>query len=485
MIGVNRSMLQTLLVFALMLIVPVFGQIALAAPEKTRDNRVLALKLQKNISLDELIQTAGYGISDDDVVLFLTEFMEINPAVKGVSVLKKGTLVRIPVRHLKKTVVRPLLFREKAELSGLKQRITRKRAPVRLANQEPLKIDRSMLLRNIQRLFSSLGEDVSLEKEGVKYFSLSENSDISFDTGLFPIMNLHSDRILVIDYTGAFPEDMKNLIEISWPEYRVVSPKGNVDLRGFVPMLLQESGYLFQEGSKMVSGGTAQVEYYSDFLVHGKNGKPMDSDISLVSVLDSSEYLTPQEIITWFMHRDIRIIELSEQDRRYVNRTPGTVLDMRRTMSRKALVENILTLSGYPFSRDENINLSARKEMRFTMRADLLIDMGHKRKIVEFSDVSDEEMRYVKKFGFDIVRIEPWEGKKDMIRKIMSLLALRYTNSPRNNASSLSPRNTRYRLLVPGLVVKSLKGVFFMTDAVLDEELLRNITGEGISVVTF
>ncbi|MDP2156227.1 MAG: hypothetical protein Q8K68_00785, partial [Nitrospirota bacterium] len=213
-------MLRTVLTIAVMLAMHFFSQIALAAPEKTRDNRVLALRLQKSISLDELIQTAGYGISDDNVILFLTEFLELNPTVKGVSILKKGTLVRMPVRHLKKAVDRPSLFREKAELSGLKQRITRKKTPVSLTKQESLKIDRFMLLRNIQRLFSSLGEDVSLEKEGFKYFSLSEKSDISFDTGLFPIIDLHSERILVIDYTGAFPDDMKNLLEISWPEYR-------------------------------------------------------------------------------------------------------------------------------------------------------------------------------------------------------------------------------------------------------------------------
>jgi hypothetical protein len=478
-------MLRVALAAAVMLTLPVYVQIALALPEKTPDNRILALKLQKNISLDDLIQTAGYGISDGDVVSFLTEFMELNPSVKSVSTLKKGTLVRMPIKHLRKTVARPSLFREKAVLSGLKQRIARKKTPVRLADPSALRIDKSMLLRNIERLFSSLGENVSLEKEGFIYFSLSEKSDISFDTGLFPVMDLHNDRILVIDYTAAFPDDMKNLIEISWPEYRVVSPRGRIDLRGIVPILLQEAGYLFQESSKMISGGATQVEYYTDFLVHGRNGKPMDSDITLVSVLDSSEYQTPQEIISWFRNRDIQIIELSEQDRKYINRSPGSVFDLHGHTRGKAFVENVLTLMGYPFSRDKNINLSARKEITFNIRADLLIDMGYKKKIVEFSGVSDQEMKYAQKLGLDIAQIEPWEGKNEMIRKIMSLLSLSYTNSPQKNASFFSPRNTRYRLLLPGFVAKSLKGVFFMTEADLDKELQTSIVSEGISVVKF
>lgn len=482
----SRLMLKIVLAIAFTLTLPVFAEIVLALPDKPRDNKILALKLQNSISLNDLIQTAGYGINDEDVVLFLTEFMELNPSVKSVSTLKMGTMVRIPVRHLNKTAGSPELLRKKAGPIGLKQRIARKRSPVGHTDPEAPGIYRSMLLRNIQRLFSSLGNDVSLEKEGFRFFSLSEKSDVSFDTGLFPVMDLHNDRILVIDYTAAFPEDMKNLLEVSWPEYRVVSPPpGNIDLRGMVPILLQESGYLFQENGKMVSGGAAQVEYYTDFLVHGKNGKPMDGNISLISVLNSSEYQTPQEIIAWFEKRDIRIIELSEQDRISINRMPGSVLDMHGNVQGKAFVENVITLMGYPFSRDEIINLSARKEINFTIRADLLIDMGYKKKIVEFSGVSEQEMKYVRKLGLDITQIEPSEGKNEMIRKIMSLLSLSYTNSPKKNASSLSPKNTRYRLFVPGFVVKSLKGVFFITDAGLDDELQKNIISEGISVVKF
>jgi len=470
---------------AVMLIVLVFAQSVLATPEKTPDNRILALKLQKNISLYDLIQTSGYGISDENVVLFLTEFMELNPSVKSVSALKKGTLVRMPIRHLKKTVGSLSLFQEKGEVSGLKLRTARKRTPVRRADHEALHIEKSLLLRNIQSLFTALGEDISLEKEGFKYFALSEKSDISFDAGLFPVMDLHNDRILVIDYMGAFPEEIKNLLEVSWPEYRVVSSRGGIDLRGIVPLLLQESGYLFEDGGKMISGGSAQVEYHTDFLVHGKNGKPMTGDISLVSILGKGEYQTPQEIISWFMNRDIRIIELTEQDRKYANRSPGTAFDMRRNSRGEAFVENLLTLMGFPFSRDKNIDLSPSKEIRFNMRVDLLIDMGFKKKIVDFSGISDQEVKYGQKFGLDIVQIEPWERKKDVLRKIMSLLSLSFTNSPRKNAHLLTPRDTRYRLLLPGFVVHSLKGVFFMTDTDLDEELQKSILSAGISVVKF
>lgn len=474
---------QAALIAGIMLVLSLSAPNAFALPGKKPDNRILAVKTEKNISLNDLIKTAGYSINDEDVVPFLTDFIELNPAVKSVSLLKKGASVRVPIKHLKKSVEGSARSREKAEPG--RNRGSRKRSMFRLADQDVLRIDKSVLLRNIQRLFTELGEDVSLEREGFKYFSLGEKSDLSFDTGRFPIVLLRSDLILVVDYTDTFPEDVKNMLEVSWPEYRVVSPRGRTDLRGMVPLLLRESGYLFQERSKMVSGGAAQVEYYTDFLVHGKNGDLMDSDISLVSVLDSSEYQTPQEIISWFMARDIRIIELSEQDRKYINRSPGSVLDWQGNTERRTFVEDMISLMGYPLSRDQSISLSPQKEISFGIRADLLIDLGYRKKIIEFSGVTELELNYVRKSGLDIVQIEPRETREDAVRKIMSLLSLKYTNSPGMNAAALSPRKTRYRLFVPGFVVHSLKGVFLFTNAAIDGELKKNITGEGISVVTF
>ncbi len=461
------------------------AQIVFAAPERLRDNRVLALKIQHSISLGDLIQTTGYTISDEDVFLFLTDFIELNPSVKGVSALRKGTLVRIPLRHLKRSADISSETKQKTLHSGPKQRTVRSMTPVQPAETETTINDKLMILRNIERLYSSLGENVSIEREGFAYFSLSETSDLSFDRGLFPVMNIHNDRLIVIDYTGVFPDDIRNLLELSWPEYRVVSPPARSDLRGIINLLLKESGYLFQESSRMISGGAVQVEYYSDFLVHGKQGRPMTSDISLISVLGKKEYLTPDEIVSWFKRRDVQIIELAERDRKFSDRGPARVIDMQGNARGEAFVEDVLTLFGYPYSSDEKINLSERKEIHLNIHADLLVDMGHQRKAFVFSGVSDQEIKYAEKFGLDIAVIDPSEGRSEMLRKIMSVLSLSYTNSPKKNALSLTPGNARYHLHIPGFAVKSLKGVFLMTDAYLDKELQKSILNQGIGVVRF
>ena len=452
-------------------------------PDRPAENKIFAFKLQKNISLDDLIVSSGYSISDEDVVVFMTDFLNLNPSVKSISSLKKGMLVRVPLKHLKKVSKAGPVFREKAELSSLKS-VMRKKERIK-SEREPLRVDRAMVLNNVRELFTLLGEQVTIDQEGFKLFQISEKSELSFDTGLFPVVDLHNEHILIIDYTGSFPDELKNLLEVAWPEYRVVHAKGRSGFRSIVPTLLLESGYAFSENGKMVSGGAAQIEYHADYLVYGKNGTMMDNDISLVSILDKSELKTPGELVSWFGEKDIRVIELSEHKTRQMDRKHAEFVALDTGMSGREFTEKILTLWGYPYDRNVRVSLSPRREITYTLTADISIALGRNKKIIDFSEISDMEMQSVQRLGLDIVRIEPFEQKKGILKKIMSLLSLNRSDAPKTNAPYLTPKGSRYRLLLPGSMVQTTKGQFFMTGLELDSDLLKKIVADGVTVIQF
>jgi hypothetical protein len=73
---------------------------AWAAVEPSSQNNILSVTVQKNSSLNDLIADSGYGIDDENVVVFLTEFMDLNPDIKSLSALTSGIVVKIPVTYL-------------------------------------------------------------------------------------------------------------------------------------------------------------------------------------------------------------------------------------------------------------------------------------------------------------------------------------------------------------------------------------------------
>jgi hypothetical protein len=448
------------------------------------ENRILALKLQTNTSLNNLIALSGYSINDNDVIAFLTDFSNMNPGIRSISSLKKGSLVRVPVRHLRKTDQALLSLHDKKNSGALRDKPARRKTS-RDAGQETSGPDKSALLRNVRHLFSALGRNVSVETEGFKYFPLSEKSDFSLNTGVFPVITLQHDNILVLDYSNSFPPEIRDLLEISWPEYRVVSTHGRSDLRSMVSSLLRDSGYLFQEGGRIISGGETRVVYYPDFLVYGRNGEAMDSDISLVSILDKAELRTPEGLLSWFRERDIGIVELADHDKEYLNKLPGAVSSVRGPAQGKEFAREILGLLGYSFLNDEKIALSDGEAIRFNLHADLAINSGVRKKVIEFSGISDNEIKYARRMGVDVVNIGLGEGRKEITGKILSVLSLNFSRSSERNVSFLTPGNTRYRLLMPGFIVRTAKGVLFMTDSDMDSELLLQVIREKVSIVRF
>lgn len=454
--------------------------------ERSRSDRILTQKLKKNISLNDLIASAGYSISDEVVVAFLSDFMNLNPSVKSISTLKKDTLVRIPLKHLKKISDSQGAFMEKPAVdSTLRKKFVRRKPKDVIAPQPPLKVDKAMLLNNAQELFSMLGEKVTIEQEGFKFFQISEKSSLSFDAVMFPVIDLHNERILILDYTGSFTADMKDLLEVAWPEYHVVSVEQAFTLRTLVPVLLRESGFVFQEDARMVSGGVSRVEYHSDFLVYGKSDGKIQDEISLVSILSKDEYQTPAELASWFRGRDISLIELSEYEKKTPARKDVEIISLKKTKDIREFAEACIGIMGYPYERNTEISLSDRKDLRYSVMADIAIDLGYRKKVIEFADMSEMELAAAAKFGLDIASIKQWEERKDVLRRILSLLSADYRAISITNSSLITPASVRYRLVMPGYLVHALKGTYFMTDTEFDADLLRKVVADGITILQF
>jgi general secretion pathway protein A len=69
-------------------------------PEVQTDKQ-LTLITTKDISLSELIKSSGYDLDDKDIGLFLRDFISLNGNIKRLSVIPKGTTVRLPLKNLK------------------------------------------------------------------------------------------------------------------------------------------------------------------------------------------------------------------------------------------------------------------------------------------------------------------------------------------------------------------------------------------------
>lgn len=453
-------------------------------PEKQFQGKYLSVKLHKEMSAYELITSSGYSIDDRDVVSFLTDFSSLNEGFKSLSVLRKGSVIKLPLKNLKKTGSTLLNSMEKSELHAIKKKIiSRKQKEV--TDTEIRMHYKSIILRNVQHLSQAIDNAVSIDADGFKFFAIDERSEMVFDTSIFPIINLNKDRIVVLDYTGAFPSEMKDLIEITWPEYRIVSNKGPLDLKSIITQLLDSMGYSVSNDGKIIIGGKTKLEYLSDFIAYKKTDDILNSDFLIIGIIAAHEYATPEEVLTWMQKKGLHVVELSNNETKRYYKRGGNLLHISPDASSREFIESALSLLGYAFSRDTKLNISDKKEFSYNLRADLSIALGKRTKIIEFIELSDYEIQYARQRGFDIACIGTRDEKREIINKIMSLLSLNYKNKPEMNSAYITPKGVKYRLLSPGVFVHSIKGPKFLTDTDLDPELMRNLMDYEVDLITF
>ena len=276
-------------------------------------DKILVITIDKDISLDDLILSSGYSLEDENTQFLLKDFMRLNAFIKSISVLKKGTVIRLPLSYLKRIEGRTGKTYASTAIKRGKKKTFRKK-DIKKTAVVVFTLDKSIILGNIKTLFQSLGDNISIETEGFKIFDIGEKSELSLDKTFFPLIDLHNERILVFDYKGILSEELKNLLEISWPEFRIVSYKEGMDLKQLVYFLLRESGYSVKKSEKLVVGGRNQIEYYPDFLVFRENDDFIDSQLSFVSIIDHNAKKTPDSLVAWLNNRGIRLIELSNQE---------------------------------------------------------------------------------------------------------------------------------------------------------------------------
>jgi hypothetical protein len=470
--------------------------ITFAAPDpgiRTRAVHTVQIRLSEDASLHSIIQKAGYSLADKDVTAFLSEFSNLNEGLRSISSIRKGTVVRLPLSHLVTVSAtspgtqqrrRPAPRKRGKHEEHRSPELPRRSAePVLLPDQSSSR--RPQTVQAIRRLVEELYGGVVMEQAGLKYFSVGQRSEISFDATSFPMMVLRNGVVLVLDPSGALPSEVRQIIRLVWPEYVFVSYKDGQNLRTVIDSLLVSLGYVVRRDRTIIAGGSSQIEYRADFVIFRKDDDLLSGDITVVTIISPYEREVPESLVQWFRTRDIRLIQLGNEEQRPAGAERAEVTDVRGGTDSRVFIEKITSRIGYPLSHDTVLNLSDRKEFSYNLRADISFDAGPRTKVIEFTDLSDQEIAYARKRGIDIVCMDPREDDRAVLGKLIDLLGVFHTDDPDAHAAYITPRNAKYRLSLPGVYLKTRQGTFFITDTELGAGLLRDIVDPGLRVITY
>jgi hypothetical protein len=447
-----------------------------AGAVESKDNKYVTLRIERDISLDELITSEGYDIDDENITLFLEDFSRRNEQIRSLSTLRRGSVVTLPLAHLKKTKTyfdplreKPETIKKKRKAPGASQIVREKTETAVTKKKKPRMLNRKIVLRNIRMLADFLEDRVALKAEGFKIFQINEKSK----------------RILVVDYLGILPGEVRNMVELAWPEYRIVSNAGSDDLKHIIGSVLDALGYSVSRNKRILVGGKTRIDYYSDFLVHPQDKDILEDDLFIISVIESGKFASPPPLVNLLNNKGIRLLELSYDGDGNEYRANADYVHIGHEQNIRSFTESVLSLLGYRFTKDTVITISNRKEFQYRLTADLSVASGRRKKIIEFFELSPYELGYAKKMGFDIATIQLRDDRKTIIKKLIHLFSLNHRSSPRANSLSVTPRDVKYRLVPDGFFVNSMKGPVFLMDSEFRPDVMRQIVNDKNTYITF
>ncbi len=464
-----------------------------ASSPRSRGVQTIRVLLKEDSSLNSIIQKAGYSLADRDVAAFLAEFTRLNEGLRSISSIRQGTEVKLPLSFLVKLSETQSGTRKKRRVPQPKRGgagipgfsgLPRTR-PEPAVSPDQSSERRSQTVRAIRSLVEQLSGRAVMEPGGLKYFAVGQRTEISFDTTSFPMMALSNGAVLVLDPSGALPDEVREIIRLVWPEYVFVSYREGQDLRTVIDRLLVSLGYVVRRDRTLIAGGDSSIQYRADFVIFRKEDDLLEGEIMVVTVIGPHERAVPESLVRWFGSRDIRLIQLDEAGPLPAASGRAEVMDAGGSADSSRLVEKIVSALGYTFKRDAVLSLSDRKDFTYKLRADISIAAGARAKVIEFAELSAQEIAYARKRGVDVVCVDFRDDDRAVLRKLVDLLGLPHTDSPDASAPVITPRNTRYRLILPGVYLKTRQGAFFITDTGLDAALLRDVVDPAITVITY
>lgn len=446
------NLLLRLVIVLIILILP------LSIHAKMKD--YISIKTEKNISLSDLIKSSGFEIEDDRVIPFLEDFLRLNENIKSLRMIPKGATVRLPSRYLK---THSGTTREKGFEPGPE-----------VARDKEIEV----IMRNIKELFDRLGEFMSVSPGKMVVFPITEKASLSINTNYFPMIEISDHRMILLDLKKTLPDEIRDIIEVYWPEYIVIRGR---DMKGIINQVLDYIDYTCIEEGKVIIGDDMIVEMEPDCIIMRKGKDIMDSDMIILGVTEKDEFGFPHKLLKWAKESGINIIDLHMREHPLFHKEAKLFILPEYKVG---LILGLLEHLGYKVKRDIGLSIAEKREYKLNVMADIVFKARERTKLIDLSGLPKQAIGVLRKHGIDILSINIRDNSRKIIEDILNFLSLPKESHPEKVSKMITPRKVNYRVRTQGIVVKSQKGNLLLSDY-HDPELLRSLIDERINLIKY
>ncbi len=341
-----------------------------------------------------------------------------------------------------------------------------------------------------EQAFVRLGETV--QNKGSLYIPILEAGTLSLDSARYPLISLGSGTMLILDARDTIPVTIKELIEKTWPNYRLVRLGDAASPEEALDRLLRQSNYATVARSKdLVLGGDVKVSLTCDWLVEKTPDSIVDGSLYAINYARYPREVIPKAIREYAGRHNIQVINVpaaAEEDSRLdpVPSAARATAESLRGASRVELLGKLLTRLGLPFLSDLDLTLYAEEGggVTMTFKTDILVE-GARRLVISLREISPALARLMDAQEIDHVTILPDLSPQQTLVALVSALRLSHTFPQVEFREPGSEGKDKFTITVPGVMVTNAGESLLFTDTAPEEPILAFLADQGVKVILY
>ncbi len=285
-------------------------------------------------------------------------------------------------------------------------------------------------------VLSYLGE--KLVEEGQMFFPLEGGGEIVLDMSKFPLVRFSSGPAVILDYFGAIPPEVADIIASSWQGYTIYSPESREDPVELIRGLLIEGGYHdVKRGneSQLTIGDKIRLSLDVDLIILKDEDSLLKGEVYAVKKMEANNM--PEDLARVFQYSSTAGItvlpfyhDAALRDGFVLSYADQEMSIGEREKLPDGLVEcasRVLELLGVRRSRNEVITIKGQGgAFTLTVRPDLVFWVGGKPFVLDPERFTEPVRVLIEKKGFKVVRFRKKARQGEVLKRLLKMSGIAY-----------------------------------------------------------
>ncbi len=267
----------------------------------------------------------------------------------------------------------------------------------------------------------------SITAAGNYFIPLKDTAQVTIDCSLIPVVELDDGLTVLLDFGNRLSENLKGLIIQSWTNYAFLSAAElRDDLASLQGIIRRSRNYTMTPVDRPLTvTSRPEILAFPDWIIAGKKAVAGTLYRQGLFILGEGERPLPAEALTFLEKHGLIVTEITAGNAVTPPAPPSTpvTLDLRE-LKGIPFAEQLLKALGEAPVRNAGIVIfdQARDGFNLSITADLLLQKGEKRFLIQTKRLPEQFVRILKDEGAEVLPIRENGSRRALIEELLGRL---------------------------------------------------------------